>query len=74
MVQLFNGLCHDERPFPHVVEFTVTFRAQFRITAVNKFGVAEFLKDCFFQWFKGLLLVLVSRKDGEGQGVSRPYP
>ena len=51
-----------------MVELTVAFRAQPCITAVNKFGVAEFLEDCFFQWFKGLLLVLVSRKDGEGQG------
>ena len=70
--QLFNGLCHDERPFSHVIELTVAFRAQSCITAVDKFRVAEFLKDCFLQWFKGLLLVLVSRENGEGQGYPVP--
>lgn len=66
--QFFDGLGHDERPFPHMVEFPVPFRTQACIAAVDEPGVAESLQDYLFQGLQGLLFVLVPREDGKGQG------
>lgn len=65
--QFFDELGHDERPLPHVVDFPVCLRAQACITAIDEFGMAEFLEDGLFQRLKGLLLVLVSREEEESE-------
>ena len=70
--QFLDGLGHDERPFPHMVEFPVPFRTQACIAAVDEPGVAEFLEGRLFQGLQGLLFVLVPREDGKGQGDAVP--
>ena len=55
-----------------MVEFTVAFRAEPCVAAINEPGVAKFPEDRPFQWLEGLLLVLIPGEDGEGQGYPVP--